>query len=32
MKVFISHTAKDKNIADELAKQLYKRGIYTYFD
>ena len=32
MKVFISHTAKDKKIADALAYELQKREINTHFD
>lgn len=32
MKVFISHTAKDRKVADALAYELKKRKISTFFD
>lgn len=32
MKVFISHTAKDRKVADALAYELKKREISTFFD
>lgn len=32
MKVFISHTAKDRKVADALAYEFKKREISTFFD